>query len=69
MADSNELARRTVTTRDGTVTATVYDRVGAGRIASMLFRGSATAIFAGTTDNTPSVARNLKNHVVAEPQE
>lgn len=69
MADSNELARRTVTTRDGTVTATVYDRVSVGRVAAMLFKGSASAIFAGATDNTPNTADSLKTHVVAEPQE
>lgn len=64
MAQSNEIAKTQVITKDGVMTATVVDRVSPDRISLMLTRGSAAALYARTTDNADVVDRSLKDLVV-----
>ena len=64
MAQSTELAKTQVITRDGVVTATVVDHVSVDRISLMLTRGSAGALFARTTDKADVMGRELKNLIL-----
>lgn len=64
MAQSTELSQTRLITQDGVVTATVVDRVSPDRIALMLFRGSAAALYGGVEDQTAVVSRDLRDLLV-----
>ena len=59
-----ELAKTTVVTRDGTVTATVVDEVTPERINLMLVRGAYAAQYSRSTDGTDLVSRAIKDLVI-----
>lgn len=64
MAQSTELGKTQIVTKDGVLTATVVDRVSPDRVAMMLFRGSVNSIYAGVDDETAVVSRELKDLLV-----
>jgi|10_taG_2_1085330.scaffolds.fasta_scaffold95705_2 hypothetical protein len=64
MATSTELAKKKIITEDGVLTATVIDFLSPDRIALMLIRGSAAAVYARTADDTPLVSRTLKDLLI-----
>lgn len=64
MAQSTEIARQQIVTRDGLVTATVVDRVSVDRIYLMLVRARAASQYARVLDQTALVDRSVKDLVV-----
>jgi hypothetical protein len=64
MAQSNELGRSQIVTRDGVVTALVLDTVSPDRISRMLFEGSAAAFYGRRTDDTALVSRPIKSVLI-----
>ena len=60
MTTSTELAKTTIVTQDGVVTATLVDRVGPDRVTMMLMRGNASARYAGQEDQTEPLSRDLR---------
>lgn len=61
---STELAKTSVVTADGVVNATLVDRVSPERLVLMLVRGSASARYAGTEDQTSRLSPELRSLVV-----
>ncbi len=64
MAESNEIGRSQIVTRDGVVTALVFDTVSPDRIGRMLFEGAAAARYGKRDDDTALVSRDVKNVLV-----
>ena len=64
MAQATSEATTRIVTQDGIVTATVVDKVSPDRIARMLFKGSAAAIYGQASDDTPLISREVKDLLV-----
>ena len=64
MAQSNELGRTQIVTKDGIVTATVLDTISPDRMVLSLIRAAAAAAYGRVTDSTPLVSRDIKDVIV-----
>jgi len=69
MTTATKLSESQVIVQDGTVTATVYDRIAVDHLYDMLLRGSYAAQYARSTDNTGLVSRSIKDLVVDPVEE
>jgi hypothetical protein len=61
---STELSSTTIPTEDGTVTATVVDRISIDRLYLMMFRGSIAARYTREVDNTAVISRSIRDLLV-----
>ena len=64
MAESTELGRTQIITKDGIVTATVFDTVSPDRVVLSLIRGSNAAIYGRVTDTTPLISKSIKDILI-----
>jgi len=64
MAQSTELGRTQLVTKDGVVTATVVDKVSPDTMGLLLVKGAAGARYGGTDDNTDLVQRDVKDLLI-----
>lgn len=64
MSTSTQLAQTLITTENGLLTATELDRVSPDRVFLMLVRGSVAAKYAGATDVSPVIDREIKELLV-----
>lgn len=64
MAQSTQLAESKIVTRDGVVTATVYDTVSPDTMGLLLVKGAAAARYGRTDDNTELVKRDVKDVLI-----
>jgi hypothetical protein len=64
MAQSNELGKTQIVTRDGIVTATVFDTVSPDTMSLHLTKGAASARYGGLEDETALVKRDVKDLIV-----
>lgn len=64
MAQSRELAKTQIVTRDGVATAVVVDKLSPDRMGLLLVRGSSAAIYGQTQDDTDVVQRDVKSLVI-----
>jgi hypothetical protein len=61
---STELSSTIIPTEDGTVTATVVDRISIDRLYLMMFRGSIAAQYTRKVDNTAVISRGIRDLLV-----
>lgn len=64
MAQSKELARTQIVTRDGVATAVVVDKVSPDTMCLLLVKGAAGARYGQTDDDTELLKRDIKSLLI-----
>ena len=64
MAQSTELARQQIVTRDGVATAIVVDKVSPDTMGLLLVKGAASARYGQTDDDTDLLQRDVKDLLI-----
>ena len=66
---SETLSETRIIAGGGIVTTTVLDEVTPERLALYLVKGTYTAKYAGTVDNTPAISRSIRDLIVSPFEE